>query len=174
MVASFTEKKDYHTYIKAANKIFEERDDITFLCIGSGNSDKFKKMVMNNNSILFLGKQDHVESIMNICDIGVLMTDKKHGEGISNAIMEFNALGKPVIASLGGGTGEIIENDVSGYLIKPKSSSELVEKVFYLINNKKERLAFGKKAKNIVINKFGIERMIEEFITSYKEILSKN
>lgn len=174
MVANFTDKKDYHTYIEAANIILESRKDITFLCIGSGKSEVYKQMVTEDNkkNILFLGKQDHVESIMNICDIGVLLASRNHKEGISNAILEFHALGKPVIASLGGGTSEIIENNTNGYLINQESPKELEVKMLWLLNNPEKRFEFGENAKSLVKDKFGIKRMIDEFMTVYNEILS--
>lgn len=176
MVATFSDKKDYSTYIKAANMVLESKKDVTFLCIGDGDDKVFREMVSKENKerILFLGKQTHVESIMNICDIGVLMTFEKHGEGISNAILEFNALGKPVIASQGGGTSEIIKDGVSGFLIKPECPDQLAKEIIYLLGNNKERHQFGVKAKNIVSQKFSIERMIKEFKEVYLEINKGN
>jgi glycosyltransferase involved in cell wall biosynthesis len=76
MVATFSPYKDYTTYLKAAINILQKRNDVTFLCIGDGDDGKFKAMVPQGlqKNILFLGKQDKVESIMNACDLGVLMT----------------------------------------------------------------------------------------------------
>ncbi len=173
MVASFNERKDYTTYIEAANLILEKNNNITFLCIGSGDYSKFEQMVPEKNisNILFLGKQDRVESIMNICDIGVLITNnEKHGEGISNAILEFSALSKPVIATFGGGNGEIIEHNVSGFLINQKAPKELKNKILRLLNNEQDRISYGEKAKKIVIKKFNISNMVDEFKTIYKRI----
>lgn len=172
MVATFSKKKDYQTYIKAANKVLEKERDVTFLCVGDGDSNEFKEMVHKNNKekILFLGKKSKVEPIMNICDLGVLMTNPKHGEGISNAILEFNALDKPVIASLGGGTSEIIEDEVSGFLIKPEHPDQLSNKIIYLLENDKERYQFGRNAKEIVGNRFSISKMIDEFREVYQNI----
>ena len=175
MVASFNEKKDYETYIKAANSILKNERDIVFLCIGSGNSSRFEQMVFKENKgkILFIGKQDNVESIMNICDIGVLTTNsEKHGEGISNAILEFSALSKPVIATSGGGTSEIIKHNYSGLLISSNSTNELIDKFLYLLNNEKKRKDFGIEANRIVKSKFNIIKMITEFKSVYKEVIT--
>jgi len=173
MVANFTFKKDYKTYIDSANIILRNNKDITFLCVGSGNSDKYKKIVPDENkdNILFLGKQNQVESIMNICDIGVLLTDGNHNEGISNAILEFSALSKPVIATNGGGTGEIIEHNISGLLILDHSSEELVKGLLDLLKDHRKRIDFGQKANEIVIQKFNIFKMVSEFKNIYKKAL---
>jgi len=174
MVATFSKKKDYKTYIEAANKVLEKKNEVTFLCIGDGDYSELKKKVYkyNRDKILFLGKQLHVESIMNICDIGVLMTNPKHGEGISNSILEFNALGIPVVASEGQGTFEIIENGVTGFLVKPGSPENLSERIIYLLENGGICKKLGMEAKEKVIKKFGISRMIEEFRDAYQRVLN--
>src|SRR5690606_27767008 len=114
MVATFSDNKDYDTYIKAALDVSKTNEEVTFLCIGEGDDATFKAMVPEQfkSRILFLGKQNNVEQIMNICNVGVLSTNiRNHGEGISNALMEFMAIGKPVIATNFGGSGELIENN---------------------------------------------------------------
>jgi glycosyltransferase involved in cell wall biosynthesis len=174
MVASFSDKKDYTTYIKAANKILEKRRDITFLCIGAGNDFPYKKMVSNEHKdfIKFLGRQENVESIMNVCDVGVLMSNPDtHGEGISNAIMEFMAIGKPVIATNGGGTNEIITNDITGFLITQKNQIDLSEKITNLLNDKNLRIKIGKNSKEYIKNEFNINKMRNEFINLYNGII---
>jgi glycosyltransferase involved in cell wall biosynthesis len=77
MVASFSRKKDYDSYIRAAKKILQRRDDVTFLAIGHDYTlDECKKMVGPEcrEKIKFIGKQENVESIVNILSIGVLAT----------------------------------------------------------------------------------------------------
>ena len=82
------------------------------------------------NKIIFLGKRSNVESIINIFDVGILLTNSKvHGEGISNSIMEYMALGKPVIATRGGGTNEVVIEGENGYLIDPFNEDQLIEKI---------------------------------------------
>ena len=166
MVASFSSKKDYRTYIKAALLILKERNDITFLCVGSGNDGEFRKMIQNKqkSNIKFLGKQYNIESIMNICDIGVLST---YTEGISNAIMEFMSLGKPVIATKGGGTSELIIDSNTGFLVEQRNIENLSTKIVQLIRDDNLRQRLGKNARTTVKNKFGIDRMIAEFYNSY-------
>ncbi len=112
MVGSFYYNKDYNLFLNAAMKILNTRNDISFILIGDGpDLQHCIGLVMPEykNNILFLGRQENVESIVNIFDIGVLVTNNNVAkEGISNSIMEYMALGKPVIASKGGGTEEIM------------------------------------------------------------------
>ena len=88
----------------------------------------------NGNGIYFLGNQKDVESIVNICDIGVLMTNNLvHQEGVSNSILEYMAFSKPVIASKGGGTSEIVIPEETGFLINPFDVNDLAKKIVYLL-----------------------------------------
>lgn len=176
MVASFSNHKDYATYIQAANLVLENRNNVTFICIGSGDDSKYKKMIdlKNHDNILFIGRQQNVESLMNICDLGVLTSNiNKHGEGISNALLEFSSLGKPILATNNGGSPELIINDKNGFLLTPFDHKELANKILLLIDNDIKRSQMGNVAKNIVEIKFGINKMIEEFYTSYKQIHRK-
>ena len=106
---------------------------------------------------------------MNVCDIGVLST---FGEGISNALMEFMALGIPVVATDAGGTVELIEHNVSGCLISLSNPKQLAESIVRLVDNKSERVRLGSHAKATIRSKFGFEEMVDSFYTEYKNIVA--
>lgn len=169
MVASFSKRKDYNSYIIAANSILKKNREITFLCIGSGDDSSYQETVdiENKNRILFLGKQSSVESIMNICDIGVLST---YTEGISNALLEFTALGKPVVTTFGGGNIELVEQGKTGYLVNQEQPDELADKIRILLDDEKKRIEFGIRGKDKVIKQFSIENMVFNFFSAYEKI----
>lgn len=177
MVASFLKNKDYNSFIRAALDILRTRRDISFLCIGDGNSQGLEKVVPVElkSFILFPGKQSSVEQIMNACDVGVLTTNTAvHGEGISNSLMEFMALGKPVIATRFGGTNELIQDGENGFLISAFDIKSLTEKILWLINNEEERGRIGTAAHKTVKSKFSLKNMTEEFVTEYLQFVPKN
>jgi glycosyltransferase involved in cell wall biosynthesis len=171
MVASFSVNKDYTTFIRSANLVLEKNRNITFLCIGHGEKEIYRNMVSekNRDRIILLDMQKNVEPIMNICDIGVLST---WSEGISNSIMEFMALGKPVIATGKGGTKEIINDRVTGYILPQGDHVKMAEKINELINDHELRGRMGKASYNTIKEKFGIERMCSEIYAVYDKLLS--
>jgi glycosyltransferase involved in cell wall biosynthesis len=174
MVASFLIYKDYTTYIQSALEILKTRDDITFLCIGDGDDSMYRDgpAKAKPNHILFLGRQMQVESIMNICHVGVLASSSDHSaEGISNALMEFMALGKPVVATNNGGTPELIGDNEGGYLVKAYDPMELAAKIAYLLDNVEIRSSIGENAKKRIANRFSIDAMINSFKTEYDRVL---
>ena len=174
MVAYFSERKDFSSFILAAQYILNKRDDVTFITVGDGPTfEKIKKMVKSqyHDKIKFLGSKKNIESIINIFNVGVLVSNQDiHGEGISNSILEYMALGKPVIATDGGGTVELVQDKVSGFLIKTKSILEMSSKIEYLLDNEKISKEMGNKGREIVNNKFNLTLMINNYIKLYNRV----
>lgn len=174
MVGMVDYRKDFETFIKAAREVIKNRNDITFLAVGDGiYLDRFLKETENDDKIIFTGRQTDVESIVNIFDIAILTTNReRHEEGISNAILEYMALKKPVIATEGGGTNEIIIHTETGYLIPHAASTQLADLIRKLIENPELRFSMGQRAeKHIQIN-FSLKKMVDSVIQMYSDILA--
>ena len=174
MVAGFFDRKDYETYIKAALSILKKRTDVTFMAIGDGpNLEKCKALIPHDyaSNFIFTGTQKDVESIINSFDIGVLSTNVNvHGEGISNAILEYMALEKPVVATTGGGTNEIVDHLKTGFLIPPDSAEAMAVKLIHLLDNPDEALKMGKEGKDRISKMFGLEAMTTSYYELYKKL----
>jgi glycosyltransferase involved in cell wall biosynthesis len=171
MVASFSENKDYKTYFNAAHLLLQKRNDITFLAIGDKTDSEYCKKIVNtgyNKNFRFLGSRSDVESLINAMDICVLST---FTEGISNSILEYMALAKPVIATSGGGTNEIVQDQLSGFLINQSNPTELAEKAEILLNDSEMRNRMGKYGSERIRNNFSIVAMVSQYIIEYQKIL---
>jgi glycosyltransferase involved in cell wall biosynthesis len=177
MVAAFEERKDYTTLIKAAIQLCNSYDKVRFLLVGDGIFyDEIKRQIPSNLSrrIVFLGRRTDVESIVNIFNIGVLLTNSKvHGEGVSNSIIEYMALAKPVIATRGGGTNEVVFDNQNGYLIDPANSDQLVEKIEKLMNNPDLVKEYGSKSKKLLLENFDLRMMTKHYINLYGSLITK-
>jgi glycosyltransferase involved in cell wall biosynthesis len=176
MVGKFEDRKDYYTYIEAAIRLVRQRGDVSFLAVGDGkNFDKAKAMVSDNHDrIIFTGRQSGVESIINTFTLGVLTTnDKVHGEGSSNAILEYMVLGKTVVATKGGGTSEIVLNNETGFIINPFDIDALVEKINLLLDHKALRERMGELSFKRIQENFSLEKMTNGYINIYQKLLNK-
>lgn len=167
MVASFLPGKDYDFFLDVTKKINSLTPEVTFIAIGDGVSLKNIKQRITDEAItniLLLGQQKNVEKFVAVCDIGVLFTNTTyHAEGISNSILEYMALGKPVITTdILGGSSEIIEHGKSGFIMK-KDVDKVSEKIDDLINNEELRRSLGTNGKKIIDSRFTIEKMGKAF-----------
>ena len=80
MVANFTPRKDYESFVEMACRICRRRDDVTFLAIGSGETlGRIRESIPTEHSqrILLLGRRNDVESIANLFTVGILTTNSR-------------------------------------------------------------------------------------------------
>ena len=175
MVATFSKNKDYERFFNVAAKVLESRKDITFVGVGYFHRDaslykKCQSLIKNNPLMLMTGVISDVEALVNAADLGVLFSNKEvHGEGISNAVLEYMALGKAVIANDAGGTKEIIKDGENGHLVDQESIDELSNKIKYLIDNPRKREELGASGKSLVEQNFSIQKMGHNFSKLYDD-----
>lgn len=172
MVASASKNKDYDMLLDVAKQMANIRNDITFIGVGGGSElNRLNNRIDNENikNIILTGKSNDVELLVSASDICLLLT---HAEGISNSIIEYMALGKPVITTdIVGGSREIIEEGQSGYIMQP-NATEIAFKINELIDNPEHMNNLGQKGNQIIKQKFTIEKMGKEFIEIYGKTLN--
>jgi len=178
MVASFSDNKDYNRFIDVAKVFYQVNSEVTFLAVGDGiHLRQMKKRVLDEQiqNVLFTGKINDVESLVNIADIGLLFSNSLiHGEGISNSIVEYMALGKPVIANDAGGTQEIVKHGINGFLITIETTNDIVQLINCLLNDKEKRHKLGEAGKSLIHDSFTIKKMAKEFEIIYQLSISND
>ncbi len=174
MVGAFQPRKDYATYIRAAIRLLEEGRQVTFLAIGDGPLREECAATVParfQGRILMPGLMQDVEKAIQAFDVGVLSTNSLvHGEGISNSILEYMALGKPVVATDGGGTPEIVDDGHTGFLVKPLDPEELAARIAWLLDNPEKARRMGKEGKQKIETEFTISRMTEHYVEIYQSL----
>lgn len=169
MVASFSELKDYNTFFNAAIKLLNKKLKIKFITVGEGkNLNYYKNYVQRyNNNFVFLGNRNDVEGIINSFDIGVLTT---FSEGLSNSIIEYMAIGKPVIATDCEGNRELVLDKITGFLSEPENPDDLAGKIEFLLKNKSIAREFGMKGKERIKNEFDVRTLFDKTYELYNII----
>jgi len=179
MVATFSANKDYKLFFSIAEKITRQRNDITFIAVGDNCKDpaacaRYQELARRNSLIKITGRIYDVEALVNCCTVGVLFSNTAvHGEGISNAIIEYMSLGRPVIANDAGGTKEIVHHNVNGYLVSRQSEAVIISMILNLIDNPEKCTAFGKAGRELIEETFSLNRMGKEFEQTYDDVLSR-
>jgi glycosyltransferase involved in cell wall biosynthesis len=177
MVASYSQKKDYERFFKVGRELLKLRQDFTFLGIGyHDEAEPFFRTALeiaaNFSNLKPLPGTFEVEALVSACDIGVLFSNAKvHGEGISNAVIEYMALGKPVVANDAGGTREIVVDQWNGLLIQEETPELIAQKINDLLDNPDLLKEMGKRSKERILADFSLEKMGLEFERIYKELV---
>lgn len=174
MVARITPAKNWDMFLDVAEGISKIRKDIIFLAIGDGPllpvyEEKCSKRNISN--VKFLGYRSDVEKLIQLSHISLLFTNSQvHAEGVSNTIMETMAAKRPIIATAGGGTAEIIENEKNGYIIAPNDIDNAIQILLYLIDNPEEREKISEAAYTTICSKFQLQDKTKEYINLYNSL----
>jgi len=174
MVAGFSRLKDQPTFIRAARQILETRRDVVFVMVGDGETQAACRRAVaprDRDSIRFLGRQEDVESIVNVFSVGVLAT---FTEGISNAIMEYMALGKPVVVTRCGGTSELVVEGSTGVLVEPGDARGLAGWILRLIEEPELGRRLGEAGRERIVREFGLQRLVSAHRRLYDELMASN
>ena len=171
--------KGHKTLLKAL-AILKKETKIKFICLMVGLSKKnsnydaeIKSFIDENDLsdyIKFTGACSDMPAAYKISDIVVSPADKP--EGFGRIIIESQSMERPVIASAHGGSLELIKNNFSGILFKPKNERDLADKLKYLIclsREKKEKIIMNANA--LVSEKYDIEKMYDSNFKLYSSLI---
>jgi len=161
-IAEWTKNKGLVYLLKAIKR--GKIKNAAIVLIGSGENpdkEKIKKLIEKYQlkNVYLIEWLDNAARYLKAFDIFVLPSLK---EGLPYTILEALAAGIPVIATDVGGIPEIINNNIDGFLIKPKNSRQLAEKVLYLINNPEIARKAAEKGREKITQKFNLTKMIEQ------------
>ncbi len=172
LIARLLWQKGVGEFVKSAEILKPKYPNLEFLLVGpidkenpSGIPAKKIKEWENKNLLRYLGERKEIKEILALSDIVVLPSYYK--EGVPKILLEAGAMEKPLITTNVPGCKEVVKNNENGFLIEPKNSQQLAEKIEILINNKNLREKFGKKSREIVEKEFNVEKIVREIIESY-------
>lgn len=171
-VAAMADHKDYPNLLRAAAKIIENHDNVTFCAVGNGPEEEavqsLAKELGLGSRFIFTGFRKDVGRFLKIFDIFVLAS---YLEGLGTSILDAQAVGLPVVACRTGGIPEIVYDGENGCLVPPRDSEALAYAISDLVDHPEKRKAYGEKALETV-QSFSIEQTVEKNISLYKQILS--
>ncbi len=143
-----------------------------FLIIGDGPERKnLESLICNlelNDKVKLLGWRTDVLEIISVLDIFVLSS---LWEGTPNVVLEALAYNKPVVATRVGGVPEIIEEGVTGLLVKPANAQALADAILWVLENPEKARKMAEKGKEKVEKIFPIHRMVKETEEVYNKLI---
>lgn len=85
-------------------------------------------------------------------------------DALPRVVLEASASGKPVISTPYGGAKEVIEDGVTGYIVNPFDTEEVVRKIVGLLLDGEKAKHFGEAGRERIKTKFNIDNKIAEFL----------
>lgn len=118
--------------------------------------------------VRFLGRvpQDQVHTHLQHADMFVLNSTY---EGLPHIVLEAMSAGTPVIATNAGGTGEVVENEVTGLLVPPGDEPSLAGAIERLAADRELARRLVAQARKQLDGRFAFETMVHETETTLLE-----
>ena len=92
-------------------------------------------------------------------------------EGLPKGLVEAAACGRAVVTTDVPGCRDAIEPDVTGVLVPVKSAPSLADALQALIEEPERRMRMGKAGRELAERVFSIDRIVEQHLAIYKELL---
>lgn len=169
--------KGVDVFLKAANVLAKRCDNIDFIVLGDGEMWDSCEAYVNENGLngrVHLAGQIMNSVVMNSfykhIDVNTLSS---YSESFPYALLEGARMRRATVATAVGGIPEMIEDNVSGYLVPSGDYNAFADRLEMLCNNDKLRLKMGNAFYDRALENFSVESMANTHINIYKKIIKK-
>ena len=164
-VGELNANKNHEIVIRALANV--KNSNIHYLIAGEGLLKAKLKMLAKElgleEQIHLLGYRKDIPALCKISDIFIMPS---YREGLSVALMEAMAQGLPIIASKIRGNTDLVDDNLGGNLIDPKSISMVNDAIIELTSDKELQHAYGMYNKE-KIKQFSFFKILEKSMEIY-------
>jgi glycosyltransferase involved in cell wall biosynthesis len=173
-VASFTPVKRHDTLIDAFARVRREHAQARLLLVGAGplRSDIEARIGAAglDGAVQLRGARAHVENVLPALDLFALSSST---EGLSNAILEAQACGLPVVATDVGGNVDLVQPPGTGILVPPVQADAFAQGLAELIREPERRRACGAAARSRIEREYSLAAMSAAYERLYEELANE-
>lgn len=171
-VSRITKEKGYLILGDALKKLDSSGAKFALLIIGGGDENgdiRASFTGLSNIIVHFVGHRTDVAKFL--ADADFFVFPSLH-ENLSNALLEAMSYGLPVIASDTGGNTEVLQRG-GGILVPPAEVEPLANAIYRFINDVELRNKLGGEARQVVIDYYSVEHMVDNWLRVYGKILGR-
>jgi glycosyltransferase involved in cell wall biosynthesis len=172
IVANLRSVKNLDLLIRAAADLILHLPEVTFHIAGEGEQEQNLKQLVQDlgltGRVFFHGSVGEIPAFLVGLDVAVLCS---RSEGMSNALLEYMAAGKAIVATGVGGCTELIEDNVHGLLVPAEDPARLAGAIRQLLRQPGLRRRLGQAARKRVHDLYGREAMVRRFENFYQELM---
>ncbi len=170
-VAALREVKNHKGLIHAFRNVIQNDRNVCLVLVGDGPlkkelEDTVRDLGMERH-VLFTGKTDDVPKILKCLDLFVL---NSRTEGLSYAVLEAMATGLPVIVTRVGGNPVLVEDKITGRLVRPGNINLLSDAIVDLLDRKEIREGLGEQARAKILSEYSMDKMLSRYLTLYQNL----
>ena len=173
MVARFRPEKGHDTLLAGALAAAQGIPGLRILAVGGGPlledfRSRFRQQCAERR-VQLLDDAADVMAYLHAMDVGCLLPNAN--EGFSNSVLEKMAVGLPLIVTDVGGNAEAVTDGENGLVIPPRDVEAFRRALLTLYSEPARRLRMGQRSRELVEEKFTLQRMCGEHAMLYDSLM---
>jgi glycosyltransferase involved in cell wall biosynthesis len=176
MTARFSPGKGHEEFISAAANLNKKYSNLKFIVVGEASrgeeqyANKIRLLSQNYklHNIYFIGFRSDIPDVLAAMDIFVFPS---HAEAFGVALIEAMAMERASVCSNSDGILDIAIDNKTSFLFKTRDSKDLTNKLEQLLIDPEKRKTFGTQAKDRVTENFSLEKVTEQTLKLYSELI---
>jgi glycosyltransferase involved in cell wall biosynthesis len=174
VVANLRPVKGLEDFLRAAARVAQRYPEARFEVAGEG---EFREPLGRLAGQLGLARRLHlpgqlpdVAGFLADLDVAVLSS---HAEGLSNALLEYMAAGKPIVATAVGGNIDLIDDGIHGLLVPPRDPDRLAAAITALLDDPALAWRLGAAARRRVEDGYSRQAMVRRVENFYERLMRR-
>ncbi|WP_020473315.1 glycosyltransferase [Zavarzinella formosa] len=171
MVGNLRPVKNVDGLIRVMARVMKDHPKITLEVAGEGDQRaSLERLIAENNlqgRVILRGSLRDIPAFLESLDVTVLPS---HSESLSNAVLEYMAAGRAIIATNVGANATLLRNEVDGLIIPAGVEPALESAVRRMLQEPNLGRAISRSARRRVEENYSRERMLEEFHRFYESL----
>ncbi len=174
LVANLRPVKDPESFVRAAAIVAGRHADVEFRVAGEGELRPGLEELARNLGLAgrmrFLGSVEDVPGLLGQLDVAVICSQS---EGLSNALLEYMAAGRAIVATAVGGNVGLIRDGVHGLLVPPADPGRLAEAICRLLDDLALASRLAQSAQRRAVERHGLNAKAGELQEFYCRLLGR-
>ena len=170
-VSRIRKEKGIEEYLAAAETIGKEFPNTEFHIIGSCEGDYEERLheLTAAGIVNYHGSQSDVRPFME--QACCIIHPSFYPEGMSNVLLEACATGRPVITTNRPGCGEIVDDGITGFIVREQDKQDVIDKVRrFLALGYEQRKQMGFAARKKVEREFDRNIVVNAYVNEIKSL----
>jgi len=160
--------KGHGDFLRAAALVAAAHRRVRFFLVGDGplrsSLEALARDLGIGDRVVFMGARNDVSRQLGMLDVVVIPS---HAEGMSNALLEAMAMGRPVVATAVGGNVDVVRDGVTGLLVPACEPAAMAGALADLLADPAMGARLGAAARCWVRQELGLERMLRRYEALY-------
>lgn len=172
-VANLRPVKNIDGLLRAARRVCDRWPNVVFEVAGDGEQlpelERLRGELGLGDRFLFLGSVADVPGFLRTLDVAVLPS---HSEGMSNALLEYMAAGRAIVATDVGANSQLVHDGQQGLVVPPHDPIALADAIERLLGDPVGAVRLATGARRRAENEFSRTAMVRRFEEFYRSLVA--